>query len=70
MPVSDFVDPSIADWIESETKLMDSVWGPPDRTRGALAFVHIPPYVFHSLPRNALWLIFTIVMPFKLSGRP
>ena len=24
---------------------MDDVWGPADKTRGALAFVHIPPYV-------------------------
>lgn len=39
----DWVDTSVADWIKSETALMDEYWGPADRTRGALAFVHIPP---------------------------
>ena len=39
----DWVDSSVATWIEQETQLMDSVWGPADQTRGALAFVHIPP---------------------------
>ena len=40
----DWVDDSVATWIEKETALMNSVWGPPDQTRAALAFVHIPPY--------------------------
>ena len=39
----DWVDSSVADWIESESKAMELAWGPAD-TRGALAFVHIPPY--------------------------
>ena len=41
--VPDWVDDSVALWIEQETKLMDSVWGPPGDKRGAVAFVHIPP---------------------------
>lgn len=43
-PAADWVDASVADWIESETKLMDEVWGPGEQ-RSALAFVHIPPSV-------------------------
>ena len=39
----DWVDSSVADWIKSESKAMELAWGPAD-TRGALAFVHIPPY--------------------------
>lgn len=39
----DWVDSSVATWIEQQTALMDSVWGPADDSRGALAFVHIPP---------------------------
>ena len=39
----DWVDSSVAAWIERETALMDSVWGPADDSRGALVFVHIPP---------------------------
>lgn len=46
-PVPDWVDASVADWIVSETTAMNKVWGPPE-TRGALAFVHIPPFVFMS----------------------
>lgn len=38
----DWVDSSVAEWIASETKEMDRVWGPGDN-RAALAFVHIPP---------------------------
>ena len=41
--VPDWVDDSVAAWIEQETKLMDSVWGPPSDKRAAIAFVHIPP---------------------------
>lgn len=41
----DWVDYSVAEWIASETKAMEDAWGPADR-RAALAFVHIPPYVY------------------------
>lgn len=38
----DWVDSTVAEWIQSETERMDTVWGPPEQ-RSALAFVHIPP---------------------------
>lgn len=41
-PVPDWVDDTVATWIEQETQLMNAVWGPAEN-RGALAFVHIPP---------------------------
>ncbi|KAF9457688.1 Metallo-dependent phosphatase-like protein [Collybia nuda] len=44
----DWVDVSVADWIESETKIMDEAWGPAEK-RGALAFVHIPPFIAQEL---------------------
>lgn len=40
----DWVDSTVADWIQSETEKMNAIWGPPDQ-RSALAFVHIPPLV-------------------------
>ncbi|KAF9256381.1 Metallo-dependent phosphatase [Marasmius fiardii PR-910] len=43
-PVPDWVDETVAGWIESETSNMNAVWGRPEN-RGALAFVHIPPHV-------------------------
>ena len=46
----DYVDPSVAEWVIHETDLMNSVWGPAE-TRGALAFVHIPPFVYIPLPQ-------------------
>lgn len=46
--VPDWVDSSVAEWIESETALMEDEWGPAE-SRGALAFVHIPPRVVQSL---------------------
>lgn len=45
--VPDWVDPSVAEWIVSETRAMNAAWGPAEN-RGALAFVHIPPYVAFS----------------------
>ena len=45
----DWVDSSVADWIKSESKAMELAWGPAD-TRGALAFVHIPPYAAFPVP--------------------
>ncbi|KAG6834961.1 hypothetical protein H0H93_006076 [Arthromyces matolae] len=40
----DWVDTSVAAWIESESRIMNDAWGPADK-RGALAFVHIPPHI-------------------------
>ncbi len=40
--IDDWVDVSVADWIEKETSSMEQYWGP-SSSRGALAFVHIPP---------------------------
>ncbi|KAF9446424.1 Metallo-dependent phosphatase [Macrolepiota fuliginosa MF-IS2] len=42
-PGQDWVDESVARWLELETKTMDAVWGPGEQ-RSALAFVHIPPH--------------------------
>ena len=44
-PLPDWVDESVAGWIESESREMEEAWGPAE-LRGAVAFVHIPPYVF------------------------
>lgn len=43
--VPDWVDSTVAGWIEAESAAMNEAWGPATN-RGALAFVHIPPYVF------------------------
>jgi len=45
----DYVETSIATWIQQETQLMDEVWGPANSTRGALAFVHIPPHAVQAV---------------------
>ncbi|KAI0766316.1 Metallo-dependent phosphatase [Irpex lacteus] len=50
--VPDWVDDSVASWIEQETKLMDSVWGPPNDKRAAVAFVHIPPHAIQQVWEN------------------
>lgn len=42
VPVPDWVDDTVATWIETETAAMNDAWGPAEN-RGALAFVHIPP---------------------------
>ncbi|KAJ7584770.1 hypothetical protein C8J56DRAFT_1166054 [Mycena floridula] len=47
-PMPDYVEPSVADWIKSETLMMETVWGSAT-TRGALAFVHIPPNIIPTL---------------------
>lgn len=44
--VPDWVDETVAGWIEQETALMNSAWGPAEN-RGSLAFVHIPPWVLN-----------------------
>ncbi|CCL99776.1 uncharacterized protein FIBRA_01798 [Fibroporia radiculosa] len=38
-PVPDWVDESVAGWIQEQTKLMDLAWGPANAARGALAFM-------------------------------
>ncbi|PCH45020.1 Metallo-dependent phosphatase [Wolfiporia cocos MD-104 SS10] len=48
-PVPDWVDDSVAGWIEREIAAMDAAWGPADDTRAALAFVHIPPHAIQAL---------------------
>lgn len=45
----DWVDSTVATWIENETAFMDAVWGPAGDTRAAIAFVHIPPHVIEPL---------------------
>ncbi|KAL5498723.1 hypothetical protein ACEPAH_2078 [Sanghuangporus vaninii] len=47
-PVPDWVDSSVADWIKSETEVMNSAWGPAEE-RSAIAFVHIPPHTVQAL---------------------
>ncbi|KAJ4482613.1 Metallo-dependent phosphatase-like protein [Lentinula aciculospora] len=46
--IPDWVDESVAAWIESESAAMNDAWGPPEN-RGALAFVHIPPHIIQKL---------------------
>ncbi|KAJ3797657.1 Metallo-dependent phosphatase [Lentinula aff. detonsa] len=46
--IPDWVDESVATWIESESVVMNDAWGPPEN-RGALAFVHIPPHLIQNL---------------------
>ncbi|KAJ3533020.1 hypothetical protein NMY22_g7507 [Coprinellus aureogranulatus] len=42
-PVPDWVDASVAEWVEEQTGRMEEEWGPSEG-RGALAFTHIPPH--------------------------
>ncbi|KIM42428.1 hypothetical protein M413DRAFT_18672 [Hebeloma cylindrosporum] len=48
VPVPDWVDASVADWIVSETRDMERAWGSAD-SRAAVAFVHIPPHAIQVL---------------------
>ncbi|KAH6891872.1 Metallo-dependent phosphatase-like protein [Coprinopsis sp. MPI-PUGE-AT-0042] len=41
-PVPDWVDSSVATWLQAELARMDAAWGS-SKKRGALAFMHIPP---------------------------
>ena len=41
-PLPDWVDDTVADWIQTESEAMEAAWGPPE-SRAAVAFVHIPP---------------------------
>ncbi|KAF9242310.1 Metallo-dependent phosphatase-like protein [Melanogaster broomeanus] len=47
----DWVDSTVAEWIASETQMMDAVWGPPE-LRSAVAFVHIPPHAIQAVQEN------------------
>ncbi|KAJ7474120.1 Metallo-dependent phosphatase-like protein [Mycena latifolia] len=47
-PVQDWVDPSVATWIEAETAAMSAAWGPAS-ARGALTFVHIAPHAIQAV---------------------
>jgi len=49
-PLPDWVDASVAEWIQSESAIMEAAWGTEaSRNRGALAFVHIPPHAIESV---------------------
>ena len=43
VPEPDWVDDTVAGWIEEQVAMMNAAWGPADQARGSLAFVHIPP---------------------------
>ncbi|KAG8931959.1 hypothetical protein FRC02_001839 [Tulasnella sp. 418] len=47
-PLPDWVDESVAMWLESEIDAMELAWGPSEN-RAALAFVHVPLHVVESL---------------------
>ncbi|KAF8644827.1 hypothetical protein AX16_008245 [Volvariella volvacea WC 439] len=47
-PVPDWVDASVGEWIKSETKKMERAWSL-SHLRSAVAFIHIPPHVAHTL---------------------
>ncbi|CAL1709282.1 unnamed protein product [Somion occarium] len=49
-PVPDWVDDTVAGWIRQQTAFMNAAWGPAENmSRGALAFVHIPPHVIQNI---------------------
>ncbi|KII84564.1 hypothetical protein PLICRDRAFT_57545 [Plicaturopsis crispa FD-325 SS-3] len=48
IPVPDWVDSTVAGWIEEETAAMNAAWGPAEN-RGAVAFVHIPPHAIQAV---------------------
>ena len=45
-PLPDWVDATVAYWIQTESMAMEETWGPQE-SRAAIAFVHIPPSVTH-----------------------
>jgi len=51
VPVPDWVDKTVATWIEAETKVMNAAWGSPDN-RASVVFVHIPPHAIQALQPN------------------
>ncbi|KAG1883432.1 Metallo-dependent phosphatase-like protein [Suillus subluteus] len=53
VPLPDWVDASVAGWIERETAVMEAGWDSVERReRGALAFVHIPPHAIESVQKT------------------
>ncbi|KAJ7144464.1 Metallo-dependent phosphatase-like protein [Mycena epipterygia] len=49
-PLPDWVDPSVATWIETETASMSAAWGAASASaRAALAFVHIAPHAIQAV---------------------
>lgn len=65
--VPDWVDESVAGWIQSEAAAMDAAWGPAKASRGALAFVHIPPYAPSNRP---FCLALTSISPYVQTRDP
>lgn len=52
-PLPDWVDASVAGWIERETAAMEAGWDSVEkRERGALAFVHIPPHAIENVQKT------------------
>jgi len=52
-PLPDWVDASVAGWIQSETAAMEAAWDSVEsKKRGALAFVHIPPHTIESVQKK------------------
>jgi hypothetical protein len=47
-PLPDWVDATVADWIQTESKAMEAAWGPQE-SRAAVAFVHIPPHAIQAV---------------------
>ena len=60
-----WVDSSVADWMESESKAMELAWGPAD-THGPLAFMHIPLYAALPIPSLFLSTDFSLSLPAML----
>ncbi|KAF8805826.1 Metallo-dependent phosphatase [Phlegmacium glaucopus] len=50
-PLPDWVDATVADWIQTESEAMEAAWGPHE-CRAAVAFVHIPPHAIQALQPN------------------
>jgi hypothetical protein len=67
-PLPDYVDSSVADYIVSETGSMNAIWGPAEN-RGALAFMHIPPYVARTKCQGFTHLSPSPVIQFNLSRK-
>ncbi|KZP11437.1 Metallo-dependent phosphatase [Athelia psychrophila] len=52
-PLPDWVDASVAGWIQRETYIMDAAWGAAESTgRAALVFVHIPPHAIEKVSKS------------------
>ena len=67
-PLPDWVDATVADWIQTESKAMEEAWGPQE-SRAAIAFVHIPPSVarlFDILGSLMSIMLASLSFPFNL----